>query len=357
MLNMLAFIFLNSTSHAACPSNVVIEDTLTCSNEISGFVDHTASSFLGGDCDSDDCYTCGQPHSSEEQIAPETVYSFHCQVNGEARLEITDLPCDLDIYVLNGSCDPYTGCLQGSTSAFDVNDSVVFECSPGQTYYIVVEAYGAAHFDVASGPCTDDGTATGNPFSPTYTLKFDLGESTACSEDCDDGIDNDLDVQTDCDDMDCWTDPVCCDLDGDGFFAQDCNGDDCDDLNPSVHPEASEDGGSGDSLGDGIDNDCDGTTDNGTLDFDDDGDGLSENDGDCDDTNAMINPDSQEILDNDIDEDCDGENNTSSLEGLEGSKESSQSGCSCSTTQKSPATGTFLLLMMLVGEAWRRRQS
>ena len=74
--------------------------------------------------------------------------------------------------------------------------------------------------------------------------------------------------------------------DGDGYTE-----DDCDDTNPAVHPDAPEDGGDGSNTGDGLDNDCDGITDEGTLSYDDDGDGWSELEGDCDDGDASINPD------------------------------------------------------------------
>ena len=40
---------------------------------------------------------------------------------------------------------------------------------------------------------------------------------------------------------------------------------------------------------------------------DDDGDGFTEQDGDCDDSDADVNPYAPEDPDNDIDDDCDGE--------------------------------------------------
>lgn len=39
---------------------------------------------------------------------------------------------------------------------------------------------------------------------------------------------------------------------------------------------------------------------------DDDGDGFSEVEGDCDDSNASINPEAEEICDDGIDQDCSG---------------------------------------------------
>ncbi|MCB9795903.1 MAG: FG-GAP repeat protein [Alphaproteobacteria bacterium] len=101
------------------------------------------------------------------------------------------------------------------------------------------------------------------------------------------------------------------DLDGDGFNADE----DCDDDNAAVNPGATE-------LCNGIDDDCDQQIDNeaqdaGTWYTDADGDGFGsaavtdceqpddavEVDGDCDDTDASVNPDAEERFDG-IDNDC-----------------------------------------------------
>ena len=63
------------------------------------------------------------------------------------------------------------------------------------------------------------------------------------------------------------------DLDGDGLSLDEG---DCDDLDPDTYDGATE-------IIDGRDNDCDGSVDEDTLGADDDGDGFSEADGDCDD--------------------------------------------------------------------------
>jgi hypothetical protein len=109
------------------------------------------------------------------------------------------------------------------------------------------------------------------------------------------------------------------DVDGDGYLASE---DDCDDNNPDVNPGRSEGC-------DGLDNDCNGEIDDDPVDAatfyaDDDGDGWGdvnntlraceapdggwlETSGDCDDGNADINPDGQEVCDATYeDEDCDG---------------------------------------------------
>ncbi len=108
-------------------------------------------------------------------------------------------------------------------------------------------------------------------------------------------------------------DPV--DADGDGWTAED----DCDDSDPEVNPGA-------DELCNGLDDDCDGEVDedadgatvwHADTDGDGHGDGDSSvtacempsgyvaDDSDCDDTDAGVNPESEEICDG-VDNDCDG---------------------------------------------------
>jgi len=121
------------------------------------------------------------------------------------------------------------------------------------------------------------------------------------------------------------------DADGDGYGdpaqeIRDCNappgttdnGTDCDDTDPAVHPDATE-------VCNGIDDDCDSSIDEGvtpTWYFDRDQDGYGtpddavtactapsgyvDNDGDCDDNNAVVHMDAPEVCDN-LDNDCDGD--------------------------------------------------
>ncbi len=97
-------------------------------------------------------------------------------------------------------------------------------------------------------------------------------------------------------------DPDDIDNDGDGFTE---NQGDCNDSNASIHPGALE------ICGDGIDQDCNGRDldCNNTIDPDDidnDGDGYTENRGDCNDFNASIHPGALEICGDGVDQNCDG---------------------------------------------------
>lgn len=75
---------------------------------------------------------------------------------------------------------------------------------------------------------------------------------------------------------------------------------DCNDQNAAVHP------GAVDSTVDGIDQDCNGIDGVPMGDADNDGDGVSIAQGDCNDANAAIHPGAADIPGNGIDENCDG---------------------------------------------------
>ncbi|MDP2309792.1 MAG: putative metal-binding motif-containing protein [Pseudomonadota bacterium] len=124
--------------------------------------------------------------------------------------------------------------------------------------------------------------------------------------DCDGIVDEDIPVDTggpdDTADTDVIDDtgdtdlPADFDLDGDGYPAAA----DCDEHNIATHPGAPE-------IMDSADNDCDGLSDEGTAAGDDDGDGYTELEGDCDDTRTDRVPGAYDIGQEDgIDNDCDG---------------------------------------------------
>jgi hypothetical protein len=89
------------------------------------------------------------------------------------------------------------------------------------------------------------------------------------------------------------------DLDRDGYQGG-RHGRDCDDHDASVHPDAFEA-----PEPNGKDDNCDGRVDEGTTAYDDDGDGLSEDKGDCDDADPLKHPGARELADC-RDQDCDG---------------------------------------------------
>ena len=89
------------------------------------------------------------------------------------------------------------------------------------------------------------------------------------------------------------------DVDQDTSPAIAAGGDDCDDTNPATYPGATE-------IPDGEDNDCDGAVDENLSTTDDDGDGFSDAQGDCNDYDADIRPGAPEIPYDGVDQDCDG---------------------------------------------------
>jgi hypothetical protein len=87
------------------------------------------------------------------------------------------------------------------------------------------------------------------------------------------------------------------DLDDDGDGWTETEGD-CDDSDPRISPDAGEESN-------GVDDDCDGDVDEPPEPLDEDGDGWTPEDGDCDDTDPLVHPDAADLCD-ELDNDCDG---------------------------------------------------
>jgi hypothetical protein len=200
-----------------CPPDVIAGE-LTCSADLHG--DTSAGS------DRNNFYLCGSPNEALDQRNPELIYSFTPQATGSVTVTVSRMSTNHDLYLLRDQCDAAT-CVVGSTSSGTGTETITFAGVAGETYFLVVEAYG--------GP-------------GTFDLSITAGTG-GCHEDCDDGIDNDGDHQVDCADPDCVGDPTCidCDADDDGFVDPICGGYDC---RPSVVDTA-------DGDHDGVPNACD----------------------------------------------------------------------------------------------------
>ena len=124
----------------------------------------------------------------------------------------------------------------------------------------------------------------------------DAGISPVATETCGDSLDQDCSGA----DEVCPVDPADVDDDNDGFTE---NQGDCNDAEITINPDAT------DTCDDEIDQDCSGADEVcpvGPNDVDNDGDGYTENQGDCNDGNNSINPNATEICGDGIDQNCSG---------------------------------------------------
>jgi hypothetical protein len=131
------------------------------------------------------------------QLGPELAHRFTAQVDGPVTARLDGMTTDHDLFVLAGTCDPLA-CVAGATAPGTEPDAVTFDAVAGESYCLVVEAAGGA------GP---------------YSLDFPTGGG--CLEDCDNGVDDDLDGAVDCLDDTCDRDLPCTAVFGDGFESGD----------------------------------------------------------------------------------------------------------------------------------------
>ncbi|MFT5682495.1 MAG: hypothetical protein ACI8RZ_003413, partial [Myxococcota bacterium] len=205
---------LLATAHARC-ADLPVRSALSCSSVIHDELTRDTPNRLTGP------YVCPK---ELHQRGGEHIYSFRCQQSGPVQLLISDLECDLDIYVLDATCDTRSGCVGESVAANNASDKVRFDCHAGQQYFIAIEGYG---FQGSSSRCG------GNKKSGRYTLEFDVSDVTGgCLEHCSDGVDNDNDGAVDCDDSDCASEESCqmlsgLTLDASGLPASCAVGEDC----------------------------------------------------------------------------------------------------------------------------------
>jgi len=194
------------TAAMACP--FATEASLTCGAAVTGEA-------MGPSELTD--YTCGDPWIGA-QPGPESVHALQCDAFGTVEVRLSDHSCDLDLYVLDDTCDPDGfGCLEGSTNAGNgFAESVVFDCVPGATRYVVVEVFGDEDAGIDFGLPGPWGWLFGgldlSCGDGSYTLVVD-GSAGVCGG----GVDSDGDGLDDSEEAVLGTDPSNVDTDDDGI--------------------------------------------------------------------------------------------------------------------------------------------
>jgi hypothetical protein len=329
---------ITCTVSASDPDGGTTSDTadLTLSNRAP-----TASATLspGSDATADDTLICSASASDADGDATTTTFTWTV---GSATTTATTTAAEES--TLAGAfsrgdtvvCD--TSTVDGKGGTATASASVVIINSPPSTPTVTItptEPRPSDDLTCAATPSTDadgdtlttaltwsqNGTeVTALAGSATVTSSETAGGDTwTCAVEVSDGADT---VSADATVEICSTITVYRDADGDGHgtsstTSTSCssaipsgyvsNSDDCDDSDADISPDAEE------LCDSGVDEDCDGATDE--DDSDSDGDGWRVCDGDCDDGDVFVNPGVVEICDNGADDDCDGATDSSDVDG------------------------------------------
>jgi hypothetical protein len=158
--------------------------SLSCSSDEARLIAVAGPAALGGECAASECYSCGTPSSSLTQTGPEDIFAFECQVTGTVTVDFSNITmgCNLDFYAMEATPTPFE-CIAGSTGPSAMTGSLSFSCTAGTEYFVVVE-------NPSGGSCD-------------YQLNVQAGVGSGCREDCDDGLDNDGNGDTDGVDANC----------------------------------------------------------------------------------------------------------------------------------------------------------
>ena len=225
-----------------------------------------------------------------------------CDTTAPTGFSATDDDCD------DGDNSIYPGAPETCDGEDEDCDTVIDNDVVTSTYY--EDSDGDGYGDPDGATIEDCVEPTGYADN-TDDCDDDEGDTyPGATDDWYDGVDSDCAEDDDYD----------ADLDGYQSMEETDDGLDCDDSDPDINPDGE------DIEDDGIDQDCDGEDataggddgggddggddgggDDGGEVEDLDGDGVSEADGDCDDTSAAIYPGAPEAPNDGIDQDCDGE--------------------------------------------------
>ncbi|MCP4871000.1 MAG: hypothetical protein GY898_20025 [Proteobacteria bacterium] len=182
---------------AACPTEPTEPIEGVCSPDVTiaaGEVDSWANNEQGS-TNAISAYNC----VAWDESGPEYTYSYTAAVTGQATVNISLIADeiiefvfgpqeDLDLFILDGN----GGCA-GDTCVAYGDDTVSWDVTAGSTWYIVVDGH--------------QGDAS--PYDLTLTVVETAPPAPTVEEDCTDGLDDDGDGITDCDDTDCATDATC----------------------------------------------------------------------------------------------------------------------------------------------------
>ena len=179
----------------ACAATSCQEATqMGCGTSKSGSTLGAPSSYInyGNNC------TGGYPMNGAENVV-QVIAGVGTVVT--AHLTILNASTDLDLLLVQGSCDP-ANCTTGSLSAPGQAETLTFTMD-GNPHFLFIETYQNAG---------------------QYTLQITCENQQPVPEICSNNVDDDADGDTDCDDADCNGEPGC------GPATEDCdNGDDDDD--------------------------------------------------------------------------------------------------------------------------------
>ena len=112
------------------PKSCEAPATLTCSSIATGHTE-TGASLLNG-------YAC----SAVDESGPEHVYELTVPQSRVATIALDQMTADLDIFVVEGSCDPQAPCVAWSVTGGD--EEVSFLAEALTTYYVIVDGYSGA---------------------------------------------------------------------------------------------------------------------------------------------------------------------------------------------------------------------
>ncbi len=112
-LFLIAIVLLSApAAHAVCPEAIPTAGSLQCGDVYTASLDHEQTSVFGQDCDQGLCYGCNAVVAN--QAGPEVAWTLVCPSPGSVMLRLTELSCDIDIYILEESCDPTEACVVSS---------------------------------------------------------------------------------------------------------------------------------------------------------------------------------------------------------------------------------------------------